>query len=421
MTPYNPKILMQSARKYKRLEKELDQIVSAEIDSRFRPEPYPLQKAETLIEEKNEAIVAAHQKGNLADILPALLSAYLQIQQGGRLYQEPENGPGSPEYARYYGRRERLETLFGAALMALPQREFAHLVGQKVGLFEEKQGKARHISELIAEAEAIAQVAPTLKSDSTQHEDATITYLERISPLGERLRRVEARAEELRADPYLSAGLQTLDRAIGAAQKAIDAQTRKAAGFIFNQASSLYQTFKSTPATALNLEKFTAQKGELARYSWVFAQIGDPRRKARVDGFISSIEAAIQNLQKGVDRQKRAELEQSEKQAKKLESAYQRFLDLKQRYSDGEFSEQSQEKNAFKDLKKIRGTLLAAGHRVRAREIDRFLNATGLGKPSDNETINKLEADLAFYKKAFAILVPTCIGLLFLLVMGLRG
>lgn len=413
---------MTPARRYQHLSEELDLLVRRELDLRVIPRPVreTLAAIGEAIENLNRRLVEAHHRGVTTAIVPDLLLGFLQLQPGGRLFLGPD-AVNPEDYRRYQGMRGRFGTLFTAAVSALPDPELADLVRAKRALFAEKLEGLSELLTLAAAARGIQLAAERTVADPPGLEEQAVAYLNELAPLRSDLLILESRAAAFGEDPYLAEAHRHVARNFQAARRVLAERSRRAARFLFDQAGSLFQSFKATPADLSHLDQFIYQKEALSRYAQLFESVGDADRKARVDGFIEAIDAGIQTLHKEIDRQKAMEARVSERQQRAVRDTYERFEELKELYARGELSTGSQKKNAGDRLRKFRDTFLARGQRSMARDVERFMNSTGIGRTPTPETLPANVEDggaAGFdYRRGFWILLPVAVLLFFLVLL----
>ncbi|MFP4387653.1 MAG: hypothetical protein ACLFPR_01735, partial [Desulfococcaceae bacterium] len=325
---------MTPARRYQTLSEELDRLVLRELELRVIPRPVreTLGEIEETIEAWNRRLVQAHQRGVTTSLAPDLLSGYLQLQPGGRLFVNPDSEePG--EYQRYQGRRKRFETLFTAAVSALPDPELADLIRAKRVLFAEKMEGLAELLTLARAARGIQLAVERTVSDPPGLEEQAVAYLNELAPLRADLRTLESRSAELGDDPYLEEARRLLERDLQSARRVMAEKSRRAARFLFDQAGSLFQSFKATPADLSHLDQFIYQKEALSRYAHLFESVGDTDRKERGAGFIDTIDGTVRSLQDEIGRQKAMEAKISERQQKAVRESYERFEEIKAMYA----------------------------------------------------------------------------------------
>lgn len=312
---------------------------------------------------------------------------------------------------RYHHVRGRFETLFTAALMALDDPILIEIVNENRRIFMLKHPLIIEILRLVETVRNIRGEAGARPAAAPDTEEKAISFLRDMSPLKADLKAIESRCTELKGDDYLEEALRKLQREIHAASGTVADKGRKACKFIFERANGIFHSYKSTPAAITHLDQIMAQREALQRYAGIFETVGDEDRKNRIEGFISVMDSAVQSLQDEIHRQKEHEARLTEQQQQEAAECHERFLEIKRLYSQGHFTAESQKKNAGAQLKKYRDTLLAHGQRMMARDIDRFINSTGIGKPPVHASAHEDGFD---YKKGFMILLPITIGLLLL-------
>ena len=413
------------ARRYQNLSEELDRTVRRELDLRVVPRPMreTLDDIGVAIEALNRRLVEAHQRGVTTALVPELLLGFLQLQPGGRLFAGPD-GETPEEYRRYEGRRARFGTLFTAAVSALPDPELSDLVRSKRALFREKLEGLRELVLLAEAARGIQLAAERTVAAPPGLEEQAVAYLNELAPLRSDLLALESRASAFGEDSYLAEAHRHLERNFQAARRVLSERSRRAARFLFDQAGSLFQSFKATPTDISHLDQFLHQKEALIRYARLFESVGDRDRKERVDGFVAAIDAGVARLHKEIEQQKEMEARVSEKQQRSVRESYARFLEIKDMYARGELSTESQRKNAAERLRKFRDTFLAHGQRTMGRDVERFMNATGIGRPPTSlppvpvPNAAPGKAGKGFdYRRGFYILLAVTTGLLALLTL----
>lgn len=413
---------MTPARRYQTLSEELDRLVRRELDLRAtsRTVRETLGDIGEVIEALNRRIVEAHQRGMTTAMVPDLLLGYLQLQPGGRLFVGPD-GIDPEKYRRYQGRRERFATLFTAAVSALPDPELSDLVRGKRALFEEKLEGLGQLRVLADAARGIQLAAERTAAEPPGLEEQAVAYLNELAPLRADLLTLESRAAALGEDPYLAEAHRDVERNFQSARRVLSERGRRASRFLFDQAGSLFQSYKATPADLSHLDQFLYQKEALTRYARLFESVGDTDRKERVDGFIAAIESGIDRLHRDIEQQKALEAKVSEREQRAVREAYERFLEIKDLYSRGELDSASQRKNTADRLRKFRDTFKAHGQRTMARDVERFLNATGIDRPAETtalatvSTEARKESKSFNYRRGFWILLAVNAGLVALL------
>ncbi len=406
-------------KRHQQIEKELDRIVRAELNSRVsgRKKQQRIDKINRIIETRNRQIVEAHQRGRTETILTAMLLAHLQLQEGGALFLSPD-GHGEAAYESYRNRRERFDTLFAAAVMALEDKVMAEIMMEKRALFATHHQQLKSLMQLTDTAYRIRKEAEMAENLTTGVEDVAIYHLRELAPLKSDIETIEARTIEVRDNVYLQDAVQKLQQAIQAAKGSIAEKRRRAARFLFDKAGDIFQRYKATPADFNSVDIFIEQKESLARYADIFDTISDPDRRDRIRGFIATIDTTLTHLQRDLEKQKSREVEISEKHQQVVNDTYERFQEIRDMYARGEMNTPGQQKNVAERLKKFRDTFKANGQRVMAQEVDRFMNATGIGSPPEQAEGEKAQEDQSFdYRKGFLILLPITLGLFFLLML----
>ncbi len=405
---------MTADKKYRQIAEELDQTVRAELNRRAggRPKSKDLSKIGETIEIKNREIVEAHQQGKTAKILPSLLSAWIRTREGGDLYAAPD-GRNEKKHEIYLSKKERLETLVAAAVLSAADKNLIDLFNRAKKCFDDNCMRVKELLTLSATAESLRKEADMTRSAKPKDEESATAYLREIAPLRADLETIRSRHTEVRDADYLREAVLKLGGAIHSADRSIAEKSRNAAKYLFDQAVSVFHSFQSTPAGIPNAEAFNQQKEILGRYAGIFREIGDTDRQEKIGRFISAIDATLEKLQKEIEKQKEDEAKNTEKVQKEISEAYDRFLEIKEAYTQGMLTSEGQQKNAGEKLKKYRDTLIANGQRIMALDLERFINATGIGR---QETARPTagEGDDFDYKKGFLILLPITIGLLLL-------
>lgn len=396
-------------KKYKKIERELNEILISEINARFvgKSAKPNIEKVLDILEEKNREIVSAHQKKTISDHLPSLFSSYLQIQEYGRLWFDA-GSLSENEFRSYDAKRNRLDALLTAVIIALENEQLIALIHNAKRLFAEKYAKAKEFNSLSEEAGMIRQNAAEGGSASPKDEASAVAYLNEIAPLKARIKTIEMKLLEVQSDDYLDGTLQKLRTALTSAGGALSEKSKNAAKYLFDRSNAVFQSYKALTPTIANLDRFVRLKEELERYAALFAQIGDAERKEKTQNFISTIESGIKAIQQDIEKQKQEEAAANEKINREVSEAYQGFLRLKDDYSADKYPSEKDKKKLASEMKKYRDVLLANGQRIKARDIERFLNSTAIEKqeePSPRHHRAQIQ-ELMFYKKAFFTLLP---------------
>ena len=403
---------MRRTQKYQKIESELDKIIIAEINIRFTGKQKAKNpwKIKEIIEKKNREIVKSHQRGKIASNLSMLFSASLQIKEGGKLYFG-QYDLNKKDFESYVGKKNRFEALLGASLNTLGEEDLINIVYRKRKIFDDEYDRAKEIITLVKQALEIRDTAETPDLMIPKDEASAISYLGEIAPLKAAVQKIESRYIELREDIYIEEMLKQLQSAINLTLKSITLQGQKASRFLFDQARAVFQSHKSAKTGISAVEEFIRQKEELVRYHSLFDSIGDENRKKQTGAFISTIEAAIVNLQKDAAKQKKREADVSGKNTQDVKEAYEHFLEIKKMYSQGKLDTTHKRKNAISGIKKSQTILKSNGQRVKAREIERFLNSTGIGKKEETVLPDAPQEQNLFYKRAFLAILPITIML----------
>lgn len=400
------------------IENALDKILVSELNQRFVHPHDPLSPAaiNELIEKKNRDIVRIHQQGKAAESLSALFQGAMQIKPGGTLYLTRHQADRG-QYQSYLDKIGRLKALLYAATNAVGDEDLISLVYRKEKEFEEICVKAGDVADLTYQAEQIAKDAAELDGSKAKDLAAASRFLEQISPLYISVKGIEARYFEIRQEMFLDDIAQNLKRKILTAEKIIDSQRRRAVQTLFNQARSVFHQYQSLKTDVSHLDAFMEQKTQLVDFLNLLDAAGEDSRKKQIKGFVKKIESTIDYLQKRIESLKQEEEAQSKENEHRIDAAYQKYLKINQLYSEGALNTERKQKKSVEKLKKYRDILKAQGQRIKAREIDRFLNSTNLGK---TETVEQSEIppQYLFYKQAFFTILPVTI-LLFLIVLFL--
>jgi len=389
---------------------EIDRMIRAELKARTGVPKHPVSVAgiSEVIETRNRQIVEAHQQGRVADFLPQLMSGYFQTRVGGALYWMPDD-QSQASYLDYCHRLDRFETLFTAAITALADPMLSELMFQKRAFFLQKLDLTQEIHQLCDVARRIRRKAEStpirsLTSDAQAHE-----YLMALTPLSADLSHIEARCEALKSDAYLADAIRNLEQEIAAATASISQKRQKASTYLFERANDIYHQFKAAPIAMSSMDLFLKARTVLDHYARMFDTVGDSDRLARIVRFIQTVETTMAKLQEQVDKQKAYETELVKKHQGEIQDAYDRFQEIKAMFADGQLVTESQKKNAGAALRKARDGFIAAGQRVMARDVDRFINATGIGRVP---VTKREEFD---YRKGFNVLLPITIVLTLIL------
>ncbi len=392
------------------MEQELDRILLAEVGARLaqetpRKDPREVENAmESVIRE----IVKAHRNGSVDGLLPKLFRTHLQMLDSGPLhYDETTLTPA--RYGRYMSVKHRLEALIGAALHTLADDPLKLSIDKKVNSFGAILAKAMEAMELSDLCREIWKNVPKPGVVRPRDEDEAVAYTKEISTLRTQLGRIEARYIELKNEGCLDQALQALRRAIHRADKNLSAQSRKASKFLMDQAASVFKMYQSTPADLNHLDTFMSQKEVLHRYRTLFESTGDEDRASQVTGFVEAVDATLAQLGRKAQARKQDEAARTRERQREVEAAHAEFLRIKARYADGELETPADRKKAAKQLRRSLHILKSNGHRVKSREIERFLNATELGAKSTPAP--DLESRCRFYRRAFLALLPVTLGL----------
>ena len=397
-------------KQYQKLTEELDSIILAEINERFggkQNKKKSLWKIYELIEEKNREVVKIHQDRKTDANLPTLFKGCLQMKEGGELCFEREE-LNKRDFDLYSGKRSRFEVLVNASLNSMENEQLRNIIYQKREFFEEKFLKGKALAEMIREAEDIRSLAGKAEENMPKDEEAAISLLKEIGLLRTRLQKSESRYMEFRDDDFILEPLRQLQNAINLASKNVASRSRRASEFVFNQVSDIFRISKRTRTHISNIEEFLSQKEGLVRYYTLFDSIGDESRKDQIRFFISAIEKTIGTLRKEIEKEKKRETDMTEENNRKINGAYEKFLLIKKTYADGELETKREIGKALSRLKKCQDVLRSNGQRVKAREIDRFMNSTGIHK-NDRESDNMRQPEHVFYKKAFLAILPLTI------------
>lgn len=411
---------MKSEKKYQKITDELDRIVQTELNDRIGNKPHPkhLPEISDVFEHRNRQIVIAHQRGTTDGILYPIFVSYLQSREGGKLFLAPD-GLNPETFSGYIKKKERFETLFTAAVMALKDRDLADIVNAMKMVFDEHHRKLKEINRLADTVRHIRKKAANIAEKPPGVEKHAVDFLVQLAPLKADLRTIESYCIEFRENKYLKAAVRYLENELQTTGRVIAEKGREASKFLFDNAGVIFHAYTSTPVALSNTEQVLAQKEELARYAKIFDSIGDADRRDQLERFVATIDGTLQKLRQEIEKQKESEARLAEKHQQEVSEAYERFLEIKDLFAKGRLGAESQQKNAAEKLKKYRATLVANGQRVMARDIDRFINSTGIGKPAAAAPIRPGEAheDTFDYKKGFLILLPISVILLILVLL----
>ncbi len=400
---------------YQKTEQALNRIITAEINDRLAVRkrlPHPAEVAATL-ERVNREIVQAHQSGSLFDKLPRLFQVSLQLNKDGRLHLDSQ-GTAPAEYRHYLAKKRRFDALMAASLFGLRNTALKSLVNMKSERFERTRQKAVQVMDWVKEAREIRESLPKRRFTKPRDEEEAVALLKEMSAHRARLEELESRYAVFEGDKGLENALAKLRHALNQAVRAIDRQSKRSVKFIMGQAGVVFKMYQSTPADITHIDTFISQKDELKRYRDLFDALGDRERRDQVAGFMETVDATVERLQKKIDARKRVEALQSDKEAQAIDAVYTDFLEIKERYAQGRVASRKERKRALAQLRKTIDVLKANGQRVRAREIERFINATDLSaeSPSGMSTGDAtLRSAYLFYRKAFFILLPLSVGL----------
>lgn len=394
-----------------KFENELDRIVRTELDIRInglRKKP-DVAAINQILEAENRRIVEAHQRRTVGKIIPGLFSTFLQTRADGRLRVSCDNVTNDLVKAHSHI-KERFETLFAAAVMTLDSPERIEIVRAKRDLFEQKFNIASELMRLRETAKRIRTAADMTTSESPGVEEKAVSQLADLAPLRSDLRSIEGRCREFQEDDYMTEAVQSLLSEIRLAEKSISDKSRKAARFLFDNASALFHRYKTTQAELAELDRFVACRETLERYAKIFDSAGDDDRRQRIHGFIMVMDRTIEKLTEEIEKQKNREALLAERSQQEIREAADRFLEIKEMIAKGELTLESQKKNAGEKLNRIRDTFAANGQRVMAREVERLIHATGIGKPGMRRKASG--SDDFDYKRGFWILLPVSVCLL---------
>jgi len=411
---------MKSNKKYHKISGELNRVIQAELDHRIGnvPKSKSISKIGDIFEHRNRQIVTAHQKNAITDILYPIFVTHLQSREGGKLHLFPDSIP--PEtFSGYIKKKERFETLFTAAVMALKDRELADIINGMKTIFEEHHRKLKEINRLADTAQHIRRTVTNIAEKPSGNEKDAIEFLMQLAPIKADIRIIESCCVEFRENAYLKAAVQHLENELRNADRVIAEKGRAASKLLIDTAGTVFQTYTVTPVSLSNTDAFMAQKAALARYIKIFDSIGDTERRETLEKFMVTIDSTLQKLRQEIEKQKEGEARLAEKHQQEINDAYERFLDIKDLFATGRLTVGSQQKNAAEKLRKCRDILIANGQRVMARDIDRFINSTGIGKSAPPSSPYGTTGDAFDYKKGFLILLPISVMLLFVVLFFL--
>lgn len=399
---------MKKDKRLKKLENELDKIIIAEINSRLskRKKIAPDTVNET-IEEKIREIVRAHQDGKTASVIAPLFSACLQIRDDGKLSLDRRSST-IRQYESNLLKKGRLEVLLAASMNALNDDGAVETFRKKTETFDLKYRQILDIRRLAEEAGEIREKADKHGHVMPGSEATVISYLKDISPMRTGLQKIESAFVEFDSDQYIGEALRKLRNEIHHAWKSLGSLDHAAAGFILGQADAVFKTYRETKPEIANMDAFIGQKETLSRYFQLFESTGDEQRKEQIGSLISTIDATLETLDEKIAKQKEIETRVVEKSDREVDAAYEKFLELKEEFAEGKIDTRTKRNKTAARLRKYGDILKAHGRRVKARDIERFLNSTGLAKPEGlpRNTI---------YKWAFFAMLPITLGLAILL------
>ena len=413
-----------------RLEDELDQIIRSEINRRLplRPEIKNPNRVGESLEDRMAEIVRAHENETLMAIIPTLFAVSLQILARGALFFDRDDLPFR-DFLLYEDQISRVRALTAASLTHLPQH-ILDIFDSKMKRFDQAFALLEKNREYIREIDKIREDAEQMELQYIRDEEDAVAFYKAAGTLRTRLVSIESVHTELKSAPFLEQGAANMQNAMHLATKSLTARTEKPARFLFSQAAAVYRQFQMTRVHLTGMEQFIRQKEELARYHKLFSETKDMTRAKKTAEFITSIDKTIDKLNRDIDREKTGEAASSQKENLKIQESWNRFQEIRKQYENGGITTVRQEKKASSVLNKCLSMLKSSGQRVKAREVERFLNVTGLGKgPLIKNPLIKnphtkkkaadetLYAEYLFYKRAFFILLPVAMGLLFLVVL----
>lgn len=400
------------------LEKDLDAVVISELNKRFYQQSKPMGFEETIqqIESFNRQIVEAHQAKTIDIILPAIFAGFLQLKENGMLFFS-EHDLRTDLFEQYLDCKSRFDVLFAASLNSFTSYDIVSPIAKKTQLFEEKYEHIKIIQGLLQDVKTIQQKLEQFDVIPPRDEDEAINFLKNIAPLRTTLQQIEARIVELKDDPYTAEPVRHLQQAMSVTSKLISDHDKKASKFLMDLATAVFEKYQAMPPVISNIDAMIRQKEILGRYAVLFETIGDHTRKEKLIGFTTTIDTTIQKLQDDITKQKQIESVQLEKLNIEADRAYQDFLEIRQAYSEGKIVSDSDKKQASSKLKKAIYVLKSQGQRVRSREIERFMNATGIDKKKKTPKYGSLPEPNLFYKKAFFVLLPINIILVIIILL----
>ena len=399
-----------SAKTPHRLSAALDAIISAQLRERIgrrrkRRDPDTVADA---IERAIRELVLAHQAGRIDRHLPAVFTAALRFRPGGTLHFTADDLSGRSR-AEYQARLDRFEAILSAALHAGDDPTLRHLFQRKLKQFDTALAAIETAIALREETEAVWRRVPKPRIMKPRDEDEAVAYLKDVAEVRTELDDIRARYEVIKAGGCPDVALEPLRRTIHKADKGIATQRRRAAKYLLDQAASVHKAYRSTPAEVAHVDTFMAQQEALERFAALFDGAGDTDRRDQIRGWIEAIATTRTTLSEKIDRRKQAEAQRTEARHQEAEAAYGNFLKIREHYTAGDLRTARDRRRATARVQEAIAVLKAGGHRVRAREAERFLNATGLVSPRPSE--DELLTNMLFYRRWFYILAPTAAAL----------
>lgn len=393
-----------------RLTTALDSIIAAQIRERVgrrrkRRDPDTVAEA---VERSIRELVLAHQSGRVDRHLPALFTATLRLRPGGSLHFSADELSARAR-AEYQARLDRFEAILSAALHAGDDPAPRHLFQRKLKQFDTTLAATETAIALREETEAIWRRVPKPRIMKPRDEDEAIGYLEEVAEVRTAIGEVRARYAILKEGGCPDSALDALRRTIHKTDKGITTQRRRAAKYLMDQAASVHKAYRSTPADVAHVDTLMAQQEALERFAALFDSAGDTARRDQILGWVDAIATTRTTLSEKIDRRKQAEAQRTEARHQEAEAAYGFFLQIREQYTAGNLRTARDRRRAVARVQETIAVLKAGGHRVRAREAERFLNATGLVSPRPSE--DELLAYMRFYRRWFYILTPTAAAL----------
>ena len=116
---------------------------------------------------------------------------------------------------------------------------------------------------------------------------------------------------------------------------------------------------------------------------------------------MGSVDVTIKTLTERIGQIKQQEVEVYDSINREVKEAYSSFMEIRQLFIDGLLDDVETKEKAEQQLVRCLKIMKSHGHRIKAREIERFIHATGIFVSSDSSAKTEL-----FYKKAFMTILP---------------